>query len=407
MKIAVYGNVMQYQADLSNMIMDAENMLNSFKIVKQSTVSLNGGAGTLASAVDDIDKRIQKEEVKRNSAIEVKKKSNDFLQLAQRVDNNVASLVDKYKEELYYVNPWLRPVSAIKKEKPWYEKTWEWLCGKGEAIVEEAKKVRNWIGDTANKIWVGLVAFYEESKNLCKILIGTGAIAVAVVVTIATGGVAVPVLLAMVKTALISGLISAAIGGSISAVVSLAQGDSLDTIISNSFNASLDGFCSGFMWGGIFAAGSQIITTTLLPKTPDNISLARENGVREAKKIELNAIKNNSSKYDWSPAQKAEFLRTGKFNGIDGCHILDASRYPQFANDPRNIILLPRWTHHFSIVHGCSWTNPSDWIRIIEIMPQFSRQVSHMKHLAVVSKLLSLQIVPIIIGSGIGVVTSQ
>lgn len=72
MKIAVYGNVMQYQAELSNMIMDEESMLNSFKIVKQSTVSLNGGAGTLSSAVDDIDRRIQEEEVKRNSAIEVK-----------------------------------------------------------------------------------------------------------------------------------------------------------------------------------------------------------------------------------------------------------------------------------------------------------------------------------------------
>ena len=66
MKIAVYGNVMQYQADLSDMIIDTEKMLNSFIIVKQSTVSLNGGAGTLVSAADDIDKRIQKEEIKKN-----------------------------------------------------------------------------------------------------------------------------------------------------------------------------------------------------------------------------------------------------------------------------------------------------------------------------------------------------
>ena len=195
MKIAVYGNVMQYQADLSNMIIDAENMLNSFKIVKQSTVSLNGGVGTLVSAADDIDKRIQKEEVKRNSAIEVKNKSNDFLELAQRVDNNVSSLVNKNKEELYCVNPWLRPAAAVEKEKPWYEKTWDWLCGKGEALVEGAKKAWNWIGDTAKKAWDGLVEFYQEHKKIIDtVLIVVGAVA-AIAAVVVTGGLALVPLL--------------------------------------------------------------------------------------------------------------------------------------------------------------------------------------------------------------------
>ncbi len=184
MKIAVYGNVMQYQADLSNMIMDAESMLNSFKIVKQSTVSLNGGAGTLVSAADDIDKRIQKEELKRNSAIEVKNKSNDFLELAQRVDNNVSSLVNKNKEELYCVNPWLRPATSVEKEKPWYEKTWDWLCGKGEALVDGAKKA-----------WDGLVEFYQEHKKIIDtVLIVVGAV-VAIAAVIGTGGLALVPLL--------------------------------------------------------------------------------------------------------------------------------------------------------------------------------------------------------------------
>ena len=195
MKIAVYGNVMQYQADLSNMIMDAESMLNSFKIVKQSTVSLNGGAGTLVSAADDIDKRIQKEELKRNSAIEVKNKSNDFLELAQRVDNNVSSLVNKNKEELYCVNPWLRPATSVEKEKPWYEKTWDWLCGKGEALVDGAKKAWNWIGDTAKKAWDGLVEFYQEHKKIIDtVLIVVGAV-VAIAAVIGTGGLALVPLL--------------------------------------------------------------------------------------------------------------------------------------------------------------------------------------------------------------------
>jgi len=195
MKIAIFENVMQYQAELSNMIMDAESMLNCFKIVKQSTVSLNGGAGTLVSAADDIDKRIQKEEVKRNSAIEVKNKSNDFLELAQRVDNNVSSLVNKNKEELYCVNPWLRPATSVEKEKPWYEKTWDWLCGKGEALVDGAKKAWNWISDTAKKAWDGLVEFYQEHKKIIDtVLIVVGA-AAAIAAVVVTGGLALVPLL--------------------------------------------------------------------------------------------------------------------------------------------------------------------------------------------------------------------
>lgn len=195
MKIAIYGSVMQYQADVSNVILDAESMINSFKVVKQSTCSLNGGVGSLQSAVDDIDRRIQNEENKKNSAIEIKRKSEDFLRLAQRIDENVSQIVNTNKEELYSVNPWLKPATSVEEEKTWYEKAWNWLCGKGEEIVEGAKKVWNGIADTAKKAWDGLVDIYEEHKKIIDtIFIVVGAVS-AIVAVVATGGVALVPLL--------------------------------------------------------------------------------------------------------------------------------------------------------------------------------------------------------------------
>lgn len=225
MKIAVYGNVMQYQTDASNMILNAEQMIDSFKAVKQSTCSLNGGVGALQSAVDDIERRIQIEENKRDSAIEVKNKSEDFLRLAQRIDEKVSQIVNTNKKELYSVNPWLKPVTSVEEEEPWYEKAWDWLCGKGEEIVEGVKQAWSWIGDTAKKAWDGLVDFYEEYKKIIdSVLIVAGAV-LAVVAVVATGGVAlVPLLGALgVSTTVATAIsITVAVVAVVSTVVSSA-----------------------------------------------------------------------------------------------------------------------------------------------------------------------------------------
>jgi len=144
--------VAEYQLNMSGFISDAESVISSFKAVSSKVHDLNGGVGSLQGAVDDLTSRIQLEEEKKEAAITVQKKSNDFLDLAIRVDKQVASLVNKNKDEFYKTNPWLKPAVTV-DDTPWYEDAWNWLCGKGEQIAEGVKNAWEWTKDTAKKAW--------------------------------------------------------------------------------------------------------------------------------------------------------------------------------------------------------------------------------------------------------------
>jgi len=43
---------------------------------------------------------------------------------------------------------------------------------------------------------------------------------------------------------------------------------------------------------------------------------------------------------DWTDAQKAELLSTGKVGGFTGHHINNAASSPAWQGDPRNIVFL-------------------------------------------------------------------
>ena len=253
-------SVLDFRSEMGSFLSAADDVIASFKTIKSSTYSLSGGVGDLQDALDEIDERLRQEEKAKQDAESIGASADGFIQLAVRVDKQVAEAVNKNKEEDYRVMPWLAAAVTPLADRAWYEEAWNWLCGVGEDIAEGAEKAWDWVSDTAQKAWDGLVEFYNENKRLCQILIGVAAIAIAVVVTVFTGGAAIPALLAMAKAAIVGGLVSAAIGGSVSAVMSLVSGDSLDEALDEALNAAVDGFCSGFMWGGIFAAGSQIIS---------------------------------------------------------------------------------------------------------------------------------------------------
>ena len=220
--------VAEYQLNMAGFISDAESVISSFKAVTNKVLDLPGGAGSLQGAVDEISARIQQEEAKKRAVIAVKEKANDFLDLAIRVDKQVASLVNKNKDEFYRTNPWLKPTVAA-DDTPWYEDAWKWLCGVGEEIVEGAKKAWNWIKDTAKKAWDGLVEFYKEHKKIIDtILIVVGAIG-AIVAVVATGGVAlVPLLGALGISTTAAIAISTAVA--VVAVVSTVASSALNII---------------------------------------------------------------------------------------------------------------------------------------------------------------------------------
>lgn len=190
--------VENYQTNMSVMTYDIESVISCFKGVREATYNLNGGVGNLQEAVDDIGVRLQEEERKKTAVENVRHKTNDFLDLAIRVDNQVAVAVGNNSDEFYRVNPWLRPVTST-DERAWYEKVFDGLCNIGKAIADGLSEAWNWVTDTAKKIWDGLVDFYEQNKKI----IDTIAVVVLAVVAVAAiagtggaGGVALAPLLA-------------------------------------------------------------------------------------------------------------------------------------------------------------------------------------------------------------------
>lgn len=253
------NSVSGFQDNFSSYLNDAENVISSFKTIQSQTSNLNGGMGTLEEACNHISARIQAEENKLQATREVKQKSQEFVDLAIRVDKSVAKLVDKNKDEFYRVNPWLKH-DFTDDLKDFIESAKNWLIDRGKEIVDDVKNAIKWIGDTAKKIGRSIADFYEKHKNICKILIGVAVIAAAFIVVIATGGTALAALAAaggVAKAALISGAIGAVIGGGLAAIISLAGGNSWEETLPAALQSALDGFASGFMLGSIFGGVSQ------------------------------------------------------------------------------------------------------------------------------------------------------
>lgn len=206
-----------FHTDFSGLISRSKKMISAFQVVRQQSYGINGGVGNLQGAVNEIESRISIEE-NRITAIEtVEKKANSFLELTIKTDIQASTQVNRSKNEFYRVNPWAKP-PAPPEEKKWYQKAGEWLYNKGKDIVDGAKKVISWAGDTLKKAWGNLVEFYNEHKKIIDtILIVVGAVA-AIAAVICTGGVALVPMLTAGMTAL---GVSAATATTIATVISL------------------------------------------------------------------------------------------------------------------------------------------------------------------------------------------
>ncbi len=219
--------VAEYQLNMAGFISEAEDVISSFKAVTGRTYALSGGVGLLQEAVDELNLRIQREEKILRAAQEVRQESNDFLELAMRVDQQVADMVELNREEFYRVNPWLRPEDE--SDGPWYEDAWNWLCGVGEAVAQSVEQLKEWAADTLKKAWDGLVEFYNDHKKLIDtVLLVVGAIG-AIAAVIATGGLALaPLLGALGISAGVAAAISTAVA--VVAVVSTVAATSLNVV---------------------------------------------------------------------------------------------------------------------------------------------------------------------------------
>lgn len=244
--------VMEYKSSIGGVISSVDSIISSFKAVRTSTINLPGGTGSLFEAVESIDARIAKEEEKKNNAIEVRQKINSFLDLAIRVDKQVASLVNKNKGEFYRVNPWLKPATV--EEKSWLQKAWDWACGAGNTVAAGFGQAVDWISDAASKAWSNIKDFYEKHKKaIATALLVIAAIAIIVLVP---GGGLLATMLIGATWGVIAG---AAIGGISGGMQSLANGESFWSGFENgAFSGALSGAVAGAAFAGLGFAGAAI-----------------------------------------------------------------------------------------------------------------------------------------------------
>lgn len=105
----------------------------------------------------------------------------------------------------------------------------------------------------------------------------------------------------------------------------------------------------------------------------------RNKAVAEAWKREREAVMNGTSKYNWSPSQIQELIKTGRVKGYDGAHIIDVKALVGTAKEylissPDNIVLLPH-AQHFA-AHGMCWRNPTNPSKIVKFAPWAAEQVA-------------------------------
>lgn len=144
--------VSQFQSNINGYLRKTDDIISSFATVRKKTYNLNGGVGNLQSAADHIAARVSLEQDRKSGAETVRAKANDFLNLAARVDKNVASLVNQNKEQFYRTNPWLRPTPS-QEAKNFFQNAWDWLCGAGENIKNGVQNAWNWTREKAKELW--------------------------------------------------------------------------------------------------------------------------------------------------------------------------------------------------------------------------------------------------------------
>ena len=165
------STIYDFQSDMSDFIDSFDEMIESFEGIKSRTYNLNCGVLRLRSALDCIERRIGDEEERKENIVETQQKSNDFFELASRIDREVAEFVNQNKEEFYQTNPWLRPPQP-QQPKSWLERGWDALCDfcgdVSEAVVDLFESVGEALGDFCKAIGSAVSDFMRDALSLAQ-----------------------------------------------------------------------------------------------------------------------------------------------------------------------------------------------------------------------------------------------
>ncbi|MBR1651662.1 MAG: hypothetical protein IJ691_10920 [Lachnospiraceae bacterium] len=123
-------------------------------------------------------------------------------------------------------------------------------------------------------------------------------------------------------------------------------------------------------------------TRILVHNECSSISTKRTKAVKEAWKREYDAVKNGTSKYNWTPDEIAQLLKDPKnphIPGYEGHHILTVKELQGTVNESLiesadDIVFLNRAQH--LLVHGGNTQNPTDLKVLVELLPWAEERVT-------------------------------
>ncbi len=128
----------------------------------------------------------------------------------------------------------------------------------------------------------------NNKENLIKIGVGVGVATIGVVATVATGGAALPAVIAAGESMLAAGATSALISGGITTTKLAIEGNLDKKHIGEIANSAWDGLAEGVMFGGILSGISQVSSVGLkVAAQSGKLATGRKGGIAISKNMKI------------------------------------------------------------------------------------------------------------------------
>ena len=244
---------------LTVMKADTEKVIDSFKAVKSKIYNMDGGAGNLQTAVEQLDERINKVDSQRVEKVDLAMQNlGAFLHTVRMADQRAAQTISASNALFYEANPWAIPPPPPKKKSVW-QRIKDAFKKAGKAIAGAFKKAVDWVVDCAKKAWTATKNFIVKHwKTILKIVVGIVIIAGLAALSVFTGGAAAPLFLVAAKGA----AIAAATGAAVTVVSGVVQGKSAGEIFDSCGDSILMGAVTGAVGGFAGAAAGAVTSAT-------------------------------------------------------------------------------------------------------------------------------------------------
>ena len=244
---------------LTVMKADTEKVIDSFKAVKSKIYNMDGGAGNLQTAVEQLDERINKVDSQRVEKVDLAMQNlGAFLHTVRMADQRAAQTISASNALFYEANPWAIPPPPPKKKSVW-QRIKDAFKKAGKAIAGAFKKAVDWVVDCAKKAWTATKNFIVKHwKAIVKIVVGIVVIAGLAALSVFTGGAAAPLFLVAAKGA----AIAAATGAAVTVVSGVVQGKSAGEIFDSCGDSILMGAVTGAVGGFAGAAAGAVTSAT-------------------------------------------------------------------------------------------------------------------------------------------------